>query len=449
MKPHLTYRLAVGAELEHADVPPWTHLISASSFPGSGHPAVDAVFARHGRDVLIAAEYEPASAASWSQEERASGLHRVYRAVATSDTPFPTALIDDLQAVDVVAGAERGRVAAVPLGGSGDRHGPGRGASAWAHEMIGVPEAHRLTQGDEQIVIAVLDTGLDLQHPEVVDRLEPGRDFVDILDGADEFLGDSVGADDTADDPGVGHGTHVAGIIAGGGRAMPRGVVPACRILPVRVLGALRRGERVIGAGLVDNINGGIKWAVDRGASVINMSLGIRHEGGGLPHAEVVNYARRRGVVVVAAAGNDGTQQLYYPGSLPGVVAVGAVDQAGDVASFSTWGDQVDLVAPGVDIYSSFLNGGYAFSSGTSQAAPFVAGATALLRSASLAEGVVLSERQVQHLLTSTADRLDHRFKHPKAGFGLINLPDALRLLHHRLATPPAAHSERRLLGAA
>ena len=204
----------------------------------------------------------------------------------------------------------------------------------------------------------------------------------------------------------------------------------------------MKRDGRTIGAGLVDNINVGVKWAVDQGADVINMSLGIRHEAGGLPHEEVIAYAARRGVTVVAASGNDGSDALYYPGALPEVVAVGAVDRNGEVASFSTWGDEVDLVAPGVDIYSAAPDGGYAFSTGTSHASPFVAGAAALLRAVALARGRRIRDQHVKHILKHTADRIDKRFKSPKAGFGRLNLADAVRLLEFRLGSHGSmAHS--------
>jgi subtilisin family serine protease len=283
----------------------------------------------------------------------------------------------------------------------------------------------------------VIDTGVDLHHPELEGVLKPGHDFVDIIDGADEFIGDFTGADPDPDDE-VGHGTHVSGIIAGRGEKMPGGVAPECRILPVRALAAMKRGEQRVGAGLVDNINAAIKWAIDQGADLINMSLGVRHESGGLPHEEVVDYAERRGVTIIAASGNDGTRQLYFPGALPHVVAVGAADSRGEVASFSTYGDHVTLIAPGEDIYSSYLNGRYAFASGTSQASPFVAGAVALMKSFAKAQGRRLSDRQIKHVLKNTSDKVDTRFKHPKAGYGCLNLADALRWLEYRFETTPA-----------
>jgi subtilisin family serine protease len=303
-----------------------------------------------------------------------------------------------------------------------------------SRDAIFLPEAHNWSRGDERITVAVLDSGVCLTHPELSDTLLPGFDFVDVLGDADEFLGDAVEADPDPTDE-VGHGTHVAGIVAAKGENMPEGVAPLCRILPVRVLGALRQGERRVGAGLIDNINSALKWAVDKGADIINMSFGIRHEGGGLPHREVVEYALSRGVTLVAATGNDGLEELYYPGALPGVIAVGAAEADGEKASFSTYGPQVMLVAPGTEVFSAYRENGYAYASGTSQAAPFVSGAAALLKSYAMERaGRRLSDRQIKHLLKHTADRPDNRLRTRQTGYGQINVADALRLLDYRLA---------------
>ncbi len=185
------------------------------------------------------------------------------------------------------------------------------------------PAARRLSDG-EGIVVAVVDTGVDLAHPNLRAALLPGFDFVDILDGQADFIGDKLGADEIPDDE-VGHGTHVTGIIAATGDGAPAGVAPGVRVLPVRVLATMDRNGDRIGAGLVDNINSGVKWAIDHGANVVNMSLGVRHEGGGLPHREVIDYAARRGMTIVAAAGNDGQEVFDHPGAYPSVIAVGSM----------------------------------------------------------------------------------------------------------------------------
>jgi subtilisin family serine protease len=150
----------------------------------------------------------------------------------------------------------------------------------------------------------------------------------------------------------------------------------------------------------------------------------------------VIDYAKRKGVTVIAAAGNDGQEALYYPGALPHVIAVGAVDERDDVAPFSTYGRQVSFVAPGTNIYSTFLGNEYAHSSGTSHATPFVTGGVALLKSfAKTKHGVNLSDSQIKHVLKHSADRVDAAFKHPKAGFGRINLLDAVKLLESKLSS--------------
>jgi subtilisin family serine protease len=215
--------------------------------------------------------------------------------------------------------------------------------------------------------------------------------------------------------------------------------------LPVRVLGTyVGKDGRAVGAGLRENIDQGLKWAVDQGANVINMSLGLLAEGPrDEPHAETIDYARRHGVTVVAAAGNDGSDRQYYPSSLPHVIAVGAFDRRGDVAPFSTRGRQVDVIGPGEDIYSSFSEHGYAYCSGTSQAAPFVAGTVALLKSLALEHGAAASDQHIKHLLKRTADRGDQRLKTRDAGYGRLNAADALQLLQlktTRTSSPIARH---------
>jgi thermitase len=236
--------------------------------------------------------------------------------------------------------------------------------SDWPGALIHLPYAHAFTKGREDIQVAILDTGVDLDHPEVAGRFVARKDVVD-FEGLDtsSFIGDLLQADDDPEDE-VGHGTHIAGIIGGRGQRIPEGVCSGCRLMAVRVLATMTQNGRRFGAGLIDNINLGIKWAVDNGADVINMSLGVRHEHGGLPHADVIQYALRKGVSVIAAAGNDGTNNKYYPGALPGVLAIGAVDHDGQVAPFSSYGARISFLAPGTEILSSYRDGGYAASSG-------------------------------------------------------------------------------------
>jgi subtilisin family serine protease len=432
VKPHIELKLrAGGGATAFAAAPHWEKAIGTKG-PDTAVPerALARLLTRHGVPVWVTHAYAP-HGKQWSKAEVAAGLDRIYRLVLQENAGIPPALIRDIRLLPYVEYARPGRI------GTADLPEPRPAAMSArtdqrSRDAIGLEQAHQYTRGDDSITIAVLDTGVWVKHPELAARMQPGRDFVDILDGADTFIGDYLGADDDPTDA-VGHGTHVAGILVARGTAMPDGVAPRCRLLPVRVLGAMRQGERRVGAGLVDNINAAIKWAVDAGADIINMSLGIRRSGGGLPHAEVIEYAKRKGVTVVAAAGNDGQEQLYYPGALDHVIAVGAVDERGEVASFSTFGAQVSMVAPGTNIYSTYLDDDYAFSTGTSHATPFVTGAVALLKSYARSRGRTLSDGQVKHVLKHSADRVGTMFKDRKAGFGRLNLLDAMRLLEHKL----------------
>ncbi len=435
MKPHLEVKLREGVPAP--DAPYWEHAIRDKS---GTNVTIDSALARllerYDVPVIATRAYAPHGAA-WSPEEIASGFNRVYRLVLADSGTVPARLLQDITLIPTIEYARLGAIGTteLPQPEVAQLSVP---ADRRSRDAIGLEEAQQYSTGDPSVTVAVLDTGIWLSHPELAGRLLPGRDFVDILDGAGKFFGDFLDADDDPTDA-VGHGTHVAGILVARGQRMPRGVVPKCRILPVRVLGALRQGDKRVGAGLIDNINVAIKWAVDQGATIINMSLGVRHTGGGLPHNDVIGYARRKGVTVIAAAGNDGQEQLYYPGALPHVLAVGAVDERGDVAPFSTYGRQVSFVAPGTNIYSTYLDNEYAYSTGTSHATPFVTGAAALLRSWAIGKrGVRITDAQIKHVLKHSADRVDAQFKHPKAGFGRINLLDAVKLLEHKLTTTHA-----------
>ena len=432
MKPHLLITLSqdVVAPLR----PHWQDLLVKSSLAERVNdllPSIDFALNAHDISVWATCEYS-SSQKTWTSEELRSGLHRIYRLVLQRNQVIPESLINAIALLPEVKSVRIGAVGQSVLPEPLFQTASIR-TNRHSREMIQLSAAHQITQGLPEIKIAVLDTGIQVAHPELVDAMLPGYDFVDILNGANRFLGDYLGADPDPDDE-VGHGTHVAGIIAAQGKAIPIGVAPKCRLIPVRVLGAMRQGKHRVGAGLVDNINNGIKWAIDQGAHIINMSLGIQHSGGGLPHEEVIRYAQAKGIIIVAAAGNDGQENRYYPGALPGVIAVGALDAQGKIASFSTYGRQVVIAAPGTEIYSTYINNSYAFSSGTSQAAPFVSGAIALLQSRALAiSGRYLTNAQINHVLKHTADKLNRHFRHSRAGFGALNLKDALRLLDHRL----------------
>lgn len=442
MKQHITISVS-NAVLPPRPVRSWLSFLGdRSSETDVFHPRIDELLRRYRIPVWVTREYSRASHRDWSPEEIQSGLNSIYRLILRESRRVPSELVNQISMLPFVRYARLGNAVGAALPTMELSVFRQRRSSLGA--SIGIEDARGYTEGDPSIRIAVLDTGVCLKHPELRGILEPGFDCVDLSKGMDEkalkdFVGDSLEMDPVPEDE-VGHGTHVSGIISAQGIAMTRGVAPRCRIVPVRALAAMSKGSQLIGAGLEDNINSAVKWAVDHGrADVINMSLGIKHEGGGLPHKEVVDYARRKGVSIVAASGNDGRRAYYYPGALRHVIATAASDETGQPASFSTYGDQVSIMAPGTNIYSSFLDTKYASASGTSQAAPFVTGAIALMKSFAKQRGRNLKDPQIKQILKNTADKLDRSFKHPKAGFGQLNVADAMRLLEYRLGGRRAA----------
>jgi thermitase len=234
-----------------------------------------------------------------------------------------------------------------------------RFAEQWALPVVGLPEAWTALPSGQTVIVAVIDSGVCLNHPDLQGRIIAGYDFVDNdNDPSDVF----------------GHGCGVAGVIAanannGIGIA---GVAPNAQIMPLRVLDAQ-------GLGNYSNIASAIVYAADNGANIINLSLAGSNNSSILQQA--VAYAIAHGVVVIAAAGNFNSPNTFYPAAYPSVIAVGSVDVNLQRSSFSNYGTFVDVYAPGRDILSTSINGDYAFNSGTSFAAPIVAGLTALTES--------------------------------------------------------------------
>jgi thermitase len=231
-----------------------------------------------------------------------------------------------------------------------------RWSSQYGPRQIRMEQAWDITLGDQSIVVAIVDTGILLTHSDLQAKLVPGRGFV----------GNSNGNDDN------GHGTHCAGIAAAvtNNSLGIAGVGWNVRLMPVKVLSSS-------GSGSTSAIANGIRWAADNGAKVISLSLGGPSNDSTMRSA--TDYAWSRNVVIVAAAGNSGTTQIFYPAGFPNVISVAATNSADNRASFSTYGSWVDVAAPGDSIISTYLSNGYSTLSGTSMACPHVAGLAGLL----------------------------------------------------------------------
>lgn len=267
-------------------------------------------------------------------------------------------------------------------------------------DRVQAPAAWDVTFGSHEVVIAVVDSGVKLDHPAFAGRLVPGYDFVN--------------QDAWADDDN-GHGTHVAGIIAaaaGDGQGMA-GLCPNCRIMPVKVLNQYNLGTW-------SYLAQGILFAADNGAQIINLSLGSTIPSQTLEAA--VNYALAKGAILVAVAGNHGTETPFYPASLDGVLAVAATTIHDERWSRSAFGPHIDFAAPGEYIFSTYhdLNnpfGGYAYMSGTSMAAPFVSALAGLI----LSLEPRLDRDTVVSAMRLGADDLGAPGWDPYFGYGRIN----------------------------
>jgi thermitase len=329
--------------------------------------------------------------------------------------------------------------AAAPQGGAFYPNDPYVG-DQWNMRRIGAPEAWAVTFGSSSIVVAVLDSGVDLGHPEFADQfhdpLLPGYDFVN---------GDKYPNDDTANS----HGTHVTGILAAAANngIGVAGLAPKVKILPLKVLDST-------GVGNYANIDTAIRRAADFGAQVINLSLGGSEPSTDLQNA--VNYAMARNALVVAAAGNcaQGGSRCtafnpdFYPAGYPGVLAVAASDHFDAWATYSGYKPYVGLAAPGgtgtsLDAVWSTARGGYAYLSGTSMAAPLVSGAAALVWTMAPAA----TYQQVTDILKSTADKVgtDPQTGQPISyvsgrndyfGYGRLNVGKAVRQAYPRSLAP-------------
>jgi type VII secretion-associated serine protease mycosin len=298
-------------------------------------------------------------------------------------------------------------------------HADGIRAKQWALDAMHTQEAWQTTKG-AGVTVAVLDTGVENDHPDLVGNVLTGKDMI----GFGAVRGQR---------PWARHGTAMAGIIAGHGHGVGNGdgvmgIAPEAKILPVRVIledgdPARSRARNTRGNALAE----GIRWAADHGADVINLSLGD-DSASAHPEAgedDAVQYALDKGAVVVASAGNGGEKgdHISYPAAYPGVIAATAVDRFGTRASFSTRRWYATVAAPGDDVVIADPDHKYYEGWGTSAASAFVSGAVALVKAAH----PDLTPAQIKKLLEDTARNAPAGGRDDSRGFGFVDPAAALK----------------------
>jgi subtilisin family serine protease len=256
----------------------------------------------------------------------------------------------------------------------------------------------------EGIKVALLDTGINLKHPDLVDNIYGGYNAIDPRKAPVDTYG---------------HGTHVAGIIAGVDNEIGViGVAPRANLYAVKVLD--------VNSGYISDVIDGLQWCIDNQMQVINMSVGLLEDVESFH--EAITKAYEQGIVLIAASGNSGENSVIYPAKYSEVIAVGASDFNNQIPYWSSQGPEVDIVAPGLDIYSTFLGVTYRELIGTSMACPHVAGTAALILSSGISDsnGNGRVNDEVRERLLSTATDLGETGWDSSSGWGLVNAARAV-----------------------
>lgn len=327
-------------------------------------------------------------------------IKRSYQLIPAMTASLPEEEIKKLRKNSKIAYIEENAVYAVaPEPPTGNEVG-----NSWGVAHIFADVAHASGNRGTGIKVAILDTGIDYTHEDLAGNYRGGYDFV--FDDNDPF-----------DDSYFGHGTHVAGIVAAAENGIGViGVAPEAELFAVKVLDGA-------GFGRADWIIAGIEWAVLQGADIINLSIQGPHS---LGLQEACDAAYDAGVLLVAAGGNSlaGEGPVKYPAAYDSVIAVTATDASDLPGYFSPLGGALELAAPGVDVLSTVARGGYDYLSGTSQAAPHVAGAAALymaFNTEDLNGDGTVNNKDARLLLQSTATDLGDAGEDDIFGYGLVN----------------------------
>lgn len=276
----------------------------------------------------------------------------------------------------------------------------------WHLGKINAPQAWETTTGSPEVVIAIVDSGVDSNHPDLVDKVINSTNFTTSISTDDNF----------------GHGTHVAGVASAwtNNDLGIAGVDWYAKLLSIKVLDDS-------GSGFYSWVINGIYWAVDNGAQIINVSLGGPFDSPALRSA--IEYAKLSGVTVVAAAGNNGSDtQLFYPAAYDSVIGVANTDQADELWTTSNYGSWITVAAPGVSIISTYAGNLYATATGTSMSTPIVTGSIGLIKS------IIpnISPEEITGLITQSTESIHDS----EVEFGRIDLNQLVKNAQTIIPTP-------------
>jgi subtilisin len=300
-----------------------------------------------------------------------------------------------------------------PGRGGKDKQPPAQPAQepSWGYLRIGTDLANSSGYKGSSVNIGIIDTGIDLSHPDLMDNIKGGINTINPSKSYDDDNG---------------HGSHVAGIAAAADNDIGViGIAPEANLYAIKVLN--RKG-----IGFTSDIIEGLDWAINNGIAVVNMSLGTASDVQSYHDAIIAAY--NAGITIVAAAGNDGQTdgRIYYPAKYPETIAVSAIDQNDGLAYFSSYGAEIDLAAPGQEVNSCWQDGGYHLGSGTSMATPHVTGAAALVLTTSVAAYDLDSDGEwdpveVKNKLEATAEDLGDSGEDDYFGAGLVDAAAAVQ----------------------
>jgi subtilisin family serine protease len=312
-----------------------------------------------------------------------------------------------------------------------------QGFRQWGLRQINCPQAWEFTTGEPSVVVGVIDTGIQLNHPDLAPLLLDGYDFVHFDPGSTPrpgwvWTGDFTGFDsDPTDD--FGHGTHVGGTICSlsNNNVGGAGVAWNVRLMPMRFMAGMREIATGDTGGMGTDVDAAVSivWASANGARILNMSFGSYTQS--TSEQGAIDFAVQNNTVLCAAMGNDNTSNTHFPSAYPGVIAVGATGRFNqrwndNPTTGSNFGPYISLCAPGVDIWSTYAGGTYASMTGTSMATPHVAGVAALM----LSVNPNLTATDVADILRSTALPLRDNDSDPvpndNYGHGLVQADKAV-----------------------